>query len=77
MKKKVNTLTPTSVLVTVAHCKTNDEPVEAVVDDAYAQLVMMDPQPVAEVGVVGVVAVEAGAASLVGVFLLGHLFLNP
>lgn len=38
---------------------------------------MMDPQPVAEVGVVGVVAVEAGAASLVGVFLLGHLFLNP
>lgn len=37
---------------------------------------MMDPQPAAEVGVVGVVAVEAGAASLVGVFLLGHLFLN-
>ena len=36
----------------------------------------MDPQPVAEVGVVGVVVVEAGAASLVGVFLLGHLFLN-
>lgn len=68
---------PTSVLVTVAHCKTYDEPVEAVVDDAYAQLVMMDPQPVAEVGVVGVVAVEAGAASLVGAFLLGHLFLNP
>ena len=76
-EKKVNTLTPTSVLVTVAHCKTYDEPVEAVVDDAYAWLAMMDPQPVAEVGVVGVVAVEAGAASLVGVFLLGHLFLNP
>ena len=76
MKKKVNTLTLTSVLVTVAHCKTNDEPVEAVVDDAYAQLVMMDPQPVAEVGVVGVVAVEARAASLVGAFLLGHLFVN-
>ena len=38
---------------------------------------MMDPQQVAEVGVVGVVAVEAGAASLVGVFLLGHLSLNP
>lgn len=35
-EKKVNTLTPTSVLVTVAHCKTYDEPVEAVVDDAYA-----------------------------------------
>ena len=35
-EKKVNTLTPTSVLVTVAHRKTNDEPVEAVVDDAYA-----------------------------------------
>ena len=35
-EKKVNTLTPSSVLVTVAHCKTNDEPVEAVVDDAYA-----------------------------------------
>ena len=36
MKKNVNTLTPTSAPVTVAHCKTNDEPVEAVVDDAYA-----------------------------------------
>ena len=35
-EKKVNTLTPTSALVTVAHCKTYDEPVEAVVDDAYA-----------------------------------------
>ena len=34
--KKVYILTPTSVLVTVAHCKTYDEPVEAVVDDAYA-----------------------------------------
>lgn len=31
----------------------------------------------AEVGVVGVVAVWVRAASLVGVFLLGHLFLNP
>ena len=31
----------------------------------------------AEVGVVGVVVVEARAVSLVGVFLLGHLFLNP
>lgn len=38
---------------------------------------MMDPQPGAEVGVVGVVAVWVRAASLVGVFLLGHLFLNP
>ena len=37
----------------------------------------MDPQPGAEVGVVGVVAVWVRAASLVGVFLLGHLFLNP
>lgn len=36
MKKKVHILTPTSVLVTVVHCKTYDEPVEAVVDDAYA-----------------------------------------
>lgn len=75
--KKIYILTPTNVLVAVANCKTYDEPVEAVVDDAYAQLVMMDPQQVAEVGVVGVVAVEAAAASLVGVFLLGHLFLNP
>ena len=35
-EKKVYILTPTSALVTVAHCKTYDEPVEAVVDDAYA-----------------------------------------
>ena len=34
--KKVNTLTPTSALATVAHYKTCDEPVAAVVDDAYA-----------------------------------------